>query len=115
VEWSEGESIIRRAQALQVQMYEVAKGADPTTHILICGDDNRNAANVEVERVVCGRVGRVRERLLPQLDVRFRGVKFDASEEVDPCSMNPRFGDEAARLERCHFVVQMIGGEVEDL
>ena len=96
-------------------MYEVVKGADPTTRIRISGGDNRNAANVEVERVVSGRVGRVRERLLPQLDVRFRGVKFNASEEVDSRPMNPGFGDDAAHLERRRFVVQMVGDEVEDL
>jgi hypothetical protein len=107
--------IIRLAETLQVQMYEVVKGADPTTHICICGGDDRNAPNVESESVVGGRVGRIRKRLFPQLDVRCPVMEFDASKEVGSRPMNPGFGDDATRLERRRFVVQVVDDMVEDL
>jgi hypothetical protein len=61
--------------------------------------------NGESERVVGGRGGRIRKRLLPQLDVRFLGVEFDASKEVFSRPMNPGFGNDATRFERLGFVV----------
>ena len=90
---------------LQVQVYEVVKRADPTTCIRICGGDGRKTTNEEMARVVGGGVGRIREGLLPQFDVRLRGVEFDASEEVGSRPMNPRFGDDATGFERGRLFV----------
>ena len=104
MEWDEGDLIILRTATLQVQMYEVVKGADQTTRIHIRSGDGRNATDGETARVVSGRGGRIRKRLLPQVDVGFRSVEFDASEEVDSCPMNPGFGDDATRFERRRFV-----------
>ena len=114
MEWGEGDLIILRAKVLQVQMYEVVKGVDPATCACIRGGDGRNAMNRETARVVSGRGGRIRKRLLPPFDVGFPGMEFDASEEVNSCPMNPGFGGEATRFERCRFVVQMVDGEVEE-
>ena len=104
MELSEGNLIIIPAEALQVQAHNVLKGADPITRTPTCGGGGRNTTNGESARIVSGRGGRVRERLLPQLDVGFRGVEFDASEEVDPCPMNPGFRDDATCFKRCRFV-----------
>jgi hypothetical protein len=55
VERDEGDLIIiLKVNGLQVQMYEVAKGADPTTRIRICGGDERKATDGEMTRVVNG-------------------------------------------------------------
>jgi hypothetical protein len=54
-----------------VQVCDIVKGADPTTHIRISGVDDREAVKGEMTRVMSRRVGRVRKRLLPQLDVEF--------------------------------------------
>ena len=80
------------------------KGADPTTRIHIRDGNGRNASDGETAREVSGRGGRIQKRLLPQVDVGFRSVEFDASEEVDSCPMNPGFGDDATRFERRRFV-----------
>ena len=88
MEWGKG---VLRTAALQVQMDDVVKGADPTTLIHIRGSDGRNATDGETARVASGRVGRVWELLLPQFDVGFRRVEFDVSEEVGSRPMNPRF------------------------
>jgi hypothetical protein len=104
VELGEGDLIILPVEALQVQAYNVLKGADPITHIPTCGGGGRNTTNGESARIVSGRGGRVRERLLPQLDVGFRGVEFDASEEVYSRPLDPDFGGNAASFERRRFV-----------
>jgi hypothetical protein len=114
VEWDEGDLMILRLEALQVQMYEFLKGANPTTRFSISSGDGRKATNGETARVVSGRGGRIRKRLLPQLDVGFLGVEFDASEEVFSRPMNPRFGDDTTHFERRRFVAQMVGDEIED-
>ena len=80
------------------------KCADPTTRIRIRGGDDRKAMNGEGACVVSGRVGRIRGCLLPRFGVGFRGVEFDASEEVFSCPMNPVFGNDAACFERRRFV-----------
>jgi hypothetical protein len=41
------------ARALQLQVYEVVKGADPATRICVSG--GRNTTNEEMARVVSGR------------------------------------------------------------
>jgi hypothetical protein len=105
VEWGEGDSGILRTKGSKCKVYDIVKGADPTTLIRIRGGDDWNATNGETARVVSGRVGRIRKRLLPQFDVGFRGVEFDASEEVFSRPRNPRFGDDATRFERRRFVV----------
>jgi hypothetical protein len=81
--------MILHANDLQVQVYEVVKGADPTTLIHIRGDDERNSTNGETARVVSGRVGRVRKRLLPEFDMGVRAVEFDVSKEVFSRPRNP--------------------------
>ena len=105
MERGEGDFMIHRAKALQMQMYEVPKGASPTTHIHIRGGDVRNAMKGETTCVASGRVRRIRKCLLPQLDLGFPGVEVDVSEEVPPRGMNPRFGDDTTRFERRPFVV----------
>jgi hypothetical protein len=104
VEWDEGDLTILPAMVLQVQMFEVVKGVDPATCTRIRDGDVWNATNGETARVVSGRGGRIRKRLLPPFDVGFLGVEFDASEEVPLCQIKPQSGDEAARFERCRFV-----------
>jgi hypothetical protein len=93
------------APRLQVQAYHVVKCADPTTCARVSGGNEREIANGECARVVGGRVGRIRKRRLPQFDVGFRGMEFDAGEEVSPCPINPRFGDDATGFERKRFIV----------
>jgi hypothetical protein len=115
VEWDEGGLIIPRAEGLQVQMCDVVKGADPTTHIRICSGGGREAIDEETACVMSGRGGCVRKRLLPQFDMGSRGVKFDASEEVPPCPLHPQLGDEATCFERRPFVTYVVEDEVEDL
>jgi hypothetical protein len=88
-----------------VQVYNVLKGADPITHIPTCGGGGRNTTNGESARIVSGRGGRVREHLLPQLDVGFRGIEFGASEEVYSRPPDPGFGSNATSFERPRFVV----------
>jgi hypothetical protein len=102
MKWGEGDLLIYLG-ALQVQVYKVVKGADPITRIRIFGGDDREAMDGETARVVSGGVGRIRKRLLPLSDVGVRGMEFDASEEVFSCPMNPRFGDDAARLKPGRF------------
>ena len=104
MEWGEGDLIILRATALQVQMLEAVKGADPTAHIHIRGGDGRNTTNRETACVVSRRGGRIRKRLLPPFDVGFRSVEFDTSEEVCSRPMDPGFGDDAKRFERPRFI-----------
>ena len=87
MEWDKGDLIVGQ-MALQVQVYDVVKGADPTTCIRICGGDKRKTTNGETARVVSGGVGRVRKRLLPQVDVGWGG-EFDAGEEVFSRPMDP--------------------------
>ena len=53
---------------------------------------------------LCGRVGRIWERLLPRFDV-FRRRELDLGEEVISGTRNPRFGDEAAIPERLGLFV----------
>jgi hypothetical protein len=89
VERDKGDLVIFWAKGLQMQVYDIVKGADPTTRILIRGDGDVKATNGEGACVVSGRVGRIRKRLLPQFDVGFRGVELDTSEEVFSCTMNP--------------------------
>ena len=96
---------IVRVKGLQVEVCEVLKRADPTAHISICSGDGRNTTDGETARVVSGRAGRIRKRLLPQLDVGFQSVEFERSEQVDSRPLDPRLGDDAARLERNRFVV----------
>jgi hypothetical protein len=107
VELDKGDSIIIRAKGLQVQVYDVVKCADPATPIPICGGECRETRNEETASVVSGRAGRIRERLLPQLQVGggCQEAKFDGGEEVRSCPMNPRFGDDTTRFERRRFVV----------
>jgi hypothetical protein len=62
---------IFRTKAAQMQVHEVVKGADPTTHAPICGGDDREAVDEDTARVVSGGFGRIRKRLLPQLGVGF--------------------------------------------
>jgi hypothetical protein len=46
--------------------------------------------------------------------VGFRG-EFDVSEEVSPCPMNPRFGEEATGFESIWLVMKEVDDEVEYL
>ena len=55
-----------------MQVHEVVKGADPTTHTPICGGDDREAVDEDTARVVGGGFGRIRRCLLPQLGMGFR-------------------------------------------
>ena len=59
------------AGALQAQADNVAKSADPTTHVRIRGSDGRETENGEVASMTSGRVGRIRKGLLPQFDIGF--------------------------------------------
>jgi hypothetical protein len=115
VEWDKGGLIIPRAEGLQVQMYDVVKGVDPTTHIRICSGGGREAIDEEIVRVMSGRGRWVRKCFLPQFDVGSRGVEFDASEEVPSCPLHPQLGDDATRFERRPFVTYVVEDEVEDL
>jgi hypothetical protein len=98
-----------------MKLYHVVKCTDPATRICIRGGDGRKPTNEEMACVVSRRAGRIRERLLPQFDVGFRGVEFDASEEVFSCPVNPRLGGDAARFECSGFGVEMVDNRVEDL
>jgi hypothetical protein len=104
VERDKGDFVVLPAKALQMQVYDIVKCADPTTRIRVCDGDDRKAMNGEGACVVSGRVGRIRKRLLPQFEVGFRSVESDASEEVFSCPMNPRFGDDATCFEGRRFV-----------
>jgi hypothetical protein len=88
-----------------VEVYDIVKGGDPTTRIRICGGDDWNARDGETARVVSGRVGRIREGLLPPFDGGIPGAEFDAGEEVYSRPRDPRFGDDATGFERHWFVV----------
>jgi hypothetical protein len=107
VERDEGATVLP-AKGLQVQVFEVVKGTDPTTRFRIHGGDARKPINGEMARVVSGRVGRIRKRLLPQFDVELSGVEFDASEEVCSCAVDPGFGDDATGFECRRFVVEVV-------
>jgi hypothetical protein len=87
-----------------VQVFEVVKGTDPATRFRIRGGE----INGETASVVSGRVGRIRKRLLPQFDVEFPGVEFDASEEVCSCAVDPGFGYDATGFECRRFVVEVV-------
>ena len=105
MEWGEGDSGILRTSELQVEVYDIVKGGDPTTRIRICGGDEREAADGEMAGVASGRVGRIREGLLPPFDGGFLGAEFDACEEVYSRPLDLRFGDDATGFERHLFVV----------
>jgi hypothetical protein len=107
VERDEGATILP-AKGLQVQVFDIMKGTDPTTRFRIRGGDTRKPINEEMVSVVSGRVGRIRKRLLPQFYVEFPGVEFDASEEVCSCTVDPGFGYDAAGFERRRFVVEVV-------
>ena len=59
-------------------------------------------------------VGRIRKGLFPQLDSDL-GMESDVSEKMLLSSRNPRFKDDAARLERNRFIVQVVGDKIEQL
>ena len=64
MEWGGGSWIIHR-NALQVQVHDIVKGADPTAHIHVCGGNEREATNGESARVASGGVERIRGGLFP--------------------------------------------------
>ena len=105
MERGEGNPGILRTSELQVEVYDLVKGGNPTTHIRICGGDEREAADGEMAGVVSGRVGRIREGLLPPFDGGFLGAEFDIGEEVYSRPLDPWFGDDATSFERSRFVV----------
>ena len=70
------------AEEVEAQVDDIAKGADPTTHIRTRGSDGRTTGNGETAGVVSGGIGRIRKGFLPQFDVGFLGVELDASEKV---------------------------------
>jgi hypothetical protein len=51
--------------AVEAQVYDIVKGANPTAHARICTSDDWETSNVETARVASGRIGRVRKGLLP--------------------------------------------------
>ena len=84
VEWDKG--VTRKRYP---KVYDIAKGANPTTRTRIRSGDIHGAMNGESARVASGRVGRIGEGLLPPFNRRVLGVEFDASEEVFSRRRNP--------------------------
>ena len=64
MEWGGGSWIIH-LNALQVQVHDIMKGADPTAHIHVCGGNEREATNGKSARVASGGVERIRGGLFP--------------------------------------------------
>ena len=90
MQWEEGDLAIIAPKGVQAQIHYTVKGVNPTTYVHICGCDSQNTTNGETARVVSGGVGRVREGLLPQLDVGFLGVELDTSEKAFSGPRKPR-------------------------
>ena len=55
--------------ANEAQVDDIAKGADPTTHIRILGSDGWRTVDRETAGVMSRRVGRIQKGLLPPFDV----------------------------------------------
>lgn len=85
-------------------MYDAVESANPATQARIFNGDGWNTKDEETAGVGGGRAGGIWKCFLPQFDMGFLGVKFDASEEELAGTGNQRFGDEATRFERSRFV-----------
>jgi len=56
VEWGEGDCVIWPAKALEVQVHDVAKGADPTGHVRVRSGGCWKMSNGETSGVMSGGV-----------------------------------------------------------
>jgi len=57
------------SKAIQVQVYDVVEGTDPTIHAHVRRSDDRDSKNGEITSVVSRGVERIRKCFLPQFDV----------------------------------------------
>ena len=89
---------------VHVEVYEVRESRDPTTLFCVCGRDCPGALHGQSCGAMCRRSGGIRKRVFPCLQVA-HGSEHDVGEEVVSSTMDPRFGDEAATLQRVSCVV----------
>ena len=81
---------------VHVQVHNVVEGADPTTRVRACSDDEPKTKDREGSGgvlLVSGRVQRVGEGPHPRFDGELRRSELDMSEDASPGPRNPRLGD----------------------
>ena len=93
-----------RQTEVHVEVYDVRESWDPTTPFCVCGRDYPGAPHRQICGVTRRRNGGIRKRVFPCLQVT-DGAEPDVGEEVVSSTMDPRFGDEAATLQRVSCVV----------
>ena len=87
-----------------LEAHNARKGRDPTALFCIRGRDIRGEPNGQSLGMVGGRGGGVWKCRFPRLEV-LRVAEQDVGEKVLSSARNPRFGNEAAVLERVGRVV----------
>ena len=89
------------------QSHNVRKRPNPTSLFRIRSSDIFNGSKDQRMGVICRRVGRSWEGLLPRVDVGGM-LELYPAEKVSSSARNPRFGNKAALLECLWFVVQEV-------
>ena len=87
--WNEGGLAFIQIAGVDAQMDDVVEGADPTTHIRVCGGDELSVDDNEGPGIVSGGVRRVRKGLHPRFDGEFWAAELDMSEDVPSGPLNP--------------------------
>ena len=96
------------------QLHDVGKGFNAVARIRGRSGEDLEGSQPEDARVTSGRGGGIRKCLHPRFDTEFC-PEIDLEEKLSPGAWDPRFGYQAACLERSLFIAQMIDDEIENV